>query len=363
MRSSILLFIAIFAISCGSARKGGGQAALSDTLYKARYAAKFEIFGSGDSLVLRVHNPWQGAANVFFDYQFAKNPERKPRVICMSSSHVAYLDAVGRVDDIVGVSGRDFIANPKIQADRTPDVGYDNNLNYELIVSLKPDYVFVYEVAGENSASTQKLRQLGIPVIYVADYLEQHPLARAEWVVAFGAMVGRMEEAEMLFREIATSYESTKDSVGRIGGIKPRVMLNSPYRDVWYVPGDRSYIVQLVEDAGGDYLAQGVDDDISRPISSETAFTLMSRADIWLHPSIGENTVEKIRNQHHRFACLPVVSRGDIYNNNARSTPQGGSDFWESGALRADLIIADLAKIFYPQHFPAHELYYYRRVE
>ena len=30
-------------------------------------------------------------------------------------------------------------------------------------------------------------------------------------------------------------------------------MLNAPWQDSWFVPGDRSYMVRLLEDAGGNY--------------------------------------------------------------------------------------------------------------
>lgn len=333
-------------------------------LYVNQYAQKFEILDSGDSIVLRVHNPWQGADSVSFDYPFAKqnhSPEPR-RVVCMSSSHVAFLDALSATSSVVGVSGSKFITNPQIRNSQVPDVGYDNNMNYELIVALKPDCVFVYEVAGENSASTKKLEQLGVPVIYIADYLEQSPLARAEWLVAFGAIMGCPDRAELLFNDIAARYNSIKDSVAKIANTKPRVMLNSPYRDVWYMPGDRSYMIQLLNDAGGDYMGKGVDNDISRPISAEVAYELLSSADIWLNPGTS-TTLGGLKADNPRFASLPVVRKGMIFNNNARNTPDGGSDFWESGSLRADIILLDLAKIFNPEEFQNDSLYYYHRLK
>ena len=59
-----------------------------------------------------------------------------------------------------------------------------------------------------------------------------------------------------------------------------------------------------------------------------------------------------------------VRARGLVYNNNARRTEQGGSDFWESGVIRPDLILQDLATIFHPDASGHdHTLYYYKQLK
>ena len=46
---------------------------------------------------------------------------------------------------------------------------------------------------------------------------------------------------------------------------RPRVMLNLPYRDTWFMPPHNSYMVRLIEDAGGEYiLTESVTDDAER---------------------------------------------------------------------------------------------------
>lgn len=364
-------------VGCGSGG-GGNSAATADTLvslYTPRYANRFEILKGDRGVVIRVKNPWQGAEGVTIDYQLLDGGSesdttlgagqiRYPmrRAVCMSSSYVAFLDALGRTSTVVGVSGRDFIFNPTITEANVRDVGYGGNLNYESIVSLRPDAVLAYEVAGENSATMAKLTQMGLQVVYVADYLESSPLGRAEWLVFFGALSGDIDRAIALFMQIEESYNHVGELVAGHMAEKPKVMLNSPYRDTWYMPGDRSYMVRLIEDAGGYYLGRGVDSDVSRPVSSETALTMMDTAQIWLNPGMS-TTLAQLKADNPRFSTMPVVRNGMVYNNNARITPMGGSDFWESGAVRPDLVISDLVKIFHPDLMPDHELYYYHRLQ
>lgn len=361
-----LLILAAFICLCGScstSEKRHARESSYDTLYKTQYAERFEILQARDSLFIRVRNPWQGATDVTIDYNITALGNH-PRVLCMSSSHVAFLDVLGGAENIIGVSGRNFISNSKIRLNNIPDVGYDNNLNYEMIVALKPDVVFIYEVSGEQSVTTTKLRQLGIPVMYIADYLESTPLARAEWLMVFGTILGRADQAKSEFEAIEGRYLAVRDSIRRSTDsvVKPKVMLNSPYRDVWYVPGDRSYIVQLITDAGGEYLAAGVENDVSRPISSEVAYEMLSRADYWLNPG-GSKTLTELRTDNHRFGKLDVVRQKRVYNNNARSTPEGGSDFWESGIVKADVVLSDLAKILHPGIIEKHRLYYFHQLK
>lgn len=374
-RITIVIASLLVLVSLASCGHSGQQAQHGgDTLrplYEARYAQRFELLTDDSGPVLRVRNPWQGADSVTYDYRLVADTAARLQpgeirwpirsAVCMSSTHVAFLDAVGQVGVVTGVSGLDFITNPAVHAAGVKDVGYDNNLNYEMIVALRPDVVFIYGVTGE-SAAVAKLRQLGIPVVYIADYLENDPLGRAEWIVPFGLLTGRMDEAVAQFMHTENEYNTLGEMVASHIGKRPKVMLNSPYRDVWYLPGDRSYMVRLLNDAGGDYLGKGDDSDKSRPVSAEQALILMAGADYWLGPGMVQDMAQ-LKADNRRFATLPVVRKGNVYNNNARTTPMGGSDFWESGAVRPDVVLADMVRILHPELVPEHELYYFRRLE
>ncbi len=46
-----------------------------------------------------------------------------------------------------------------------------------------------------------------------------------------------------------------------------------------------------------------------------------------------------------KFAGVPAIRNRMVFNNNRRQTPAGGSDFWESGVIRPDLVLRDLSLI------------------
>jgi iron complex transport system substrate-binding protein len=67
--------------------------------------------------------------------------------------------------------------------------------------------------------------------------------------------------------------------------------------------------------------------------------------------------------ENPKFATTSVARKGNVYNCTARNTVAGGSDFWESGALRADVVLADLIAILHPEKANGHQLYYYEQVK
>ena len=58
---------------------------------------------------------------------------------------------------------------------------------------------------------------------------------------------------------------------------------------------------------------------------------------------------------------MPTVLGCKVYNNNRRRTEAGGSDFWESGIVRPDIILQDLVTILHPE-IEAKELTYYEQL-
>lgn len=371
--------MALLGCAPSSGRTEGGEVYLTtlDTLYTPHYASGFQFFSCGKSSLLQILSPWQGANGETKEVFLARNGETPPegfqgeviplplkRIVCMSSSYVAFLDALDHSDLICGISGAKFITTPTVVAriaeGHIADVGYDNSINYELLVSLKPDVIFVYGLQGENSAITTKLNELGLRVVYIGDYIENSPLGKAEWITVFGEFLDCRAEAEARFDTIRSQYEAIQHLASTVEK-RPRVMLNAPWRDSWFVPGDQNYMVRLISDAGGEYACAGEDSDQSRPISTETAYLKALHSDIWLNPS-SFNSLNDLLSANPRFREIPLVKKGQVYNNNARTTPSGGSDFWESGAVNPHLVLRDMIRIFHPELLPGHELYYFHRL-
>lgn len=377
----IFLLATLCLAGCGGEGAAFNADSFSELLYRPQYAAGFEIRSTaeGDARLIVVKNPWQGAEGVeqmlLIDpaqrFHIGQHPEVQrltapaERIVCLSSSHIAMLDAIGQVERVVGVSGIDFIMNEHIVANRSKigDIGYDNNMNYELLLSLDADLVLLYGVSAENSIES-KLRELGIAYLYIGEYVESSPLGKTEWIVAVGEAIGHREQGEACFNKIADSYNAISERIAKhiSGEERPRAMINTPYRDAWVLPSKNNYMARIIRDAGGRCYTTEGEGNTSKPIDIEQALLYAGSADFWLN--VGScRTLQELTSQNPRFAEVKVVKDKKVYNNTARSTAPVGSDFWESGVVRPDLILKDLATIFHPDIMAQeHTLYYYTQL-
>ena len=265
------------------------------------------------------------------------------RIICMSSSHVAALSAIDALSTVKGVSGLRYISDSALDRESVVDIGYDAAMDYEAIVALEPDLLLTYAVNGAEPAYVSKLRSLGVKTLILHDHLENHPLARAEYIRLFGALTGRQQVADSLFAHIRDNYHVLAESVDK--GVQAKVLINIPYGDAWYIPGEEGYMSRLVEDAGGVILGAAPAATASSVISLEKAYEYSLEADLWLNPGSCSSREELIQ-AHHMFSRFgPIVHGKPIYNNIRCTNEAGGNDFWERGAVRPDLILQDLIYI------------------
>ena len=340
-------------------------------LYTPKYANSFTI--GVDSLnrkVLSITNPYQSdrpfeqRVYLLTDGQAAPAGEMAvttpvTKISVLSSSHVAMADAIGLSTRIVGVSGVKFLTNKAVR-NSAVEIGYDSALNFERIKASGSDAILLYGLYGEQSSMTTKLTEIGIPYIYIGDYIESSPLGKAEWIVAIAAIFGEQQRGEEYFSALESRYNALKQSAEQYTS-RPKVMLNTPYNDSWFMPSVRSYAVQLITDAGGEYIFPQNKSAESKPISLEQALLLASNADFWLN--VGQAaTLEQLKAENPKFSTVPAVVNHRVYNNTKRTTPNGGSDFWESGSVNADIVLADMIKLLH-QSAPTDSLYYYKRLE
>lgn len=348
-------------------------------LINPRYAIGFHYSIENGKRVLYCSSPRDGRQDQAFRYTLCPRdkmaghekdlsciPVPLKRVICLSSTHIAFIDALDKTSCIVGVSGSRYISNARIQAGlkkgEIRDVGYDTALDYERIIALQPDAVFAYGIRGESLAYTQRLMELGIRVIYIGDYLETHPLGKAEYVMAFAPLFDALSPARSFFKATEESYRQLQAKVAEAskapGYRTCKVMANIPYHDVWYIPGGRNHIARFVEHAGGRILGCRPEELHSGILSTEKAYILSLEADVWLFTN-DITRIETLRAFDHRFKNIPALQAGRVFNNNLRQTPGGGSDFWESGVTHPQEILSDLIAILHPELLPDHNFTYF----
>lgn len=366
--SFLFICFAMWGVSCSD--KSDDSSTCQEILYTPKYSKGFEINQSNDSLsrLITVYNPWQGADNVAASLLIeSDNSDKKnlkaayiknkaERIVCMSSTHIAMLDALGAIDKVVAVSGKQYISNPYIHSHSIPDIGYEGNIDYETLLSVKPDLVLLFSVNGV-SGMENKLREFGIPFLYVGDYVEEDPLGKAEWIIPIAEVVGVREKGIKKFKDIEQKYNNLKELVAQSEMERPSVMVNAPFADSWFMPSSQSYVAKMIEDAGGDYIYEKNTGNSSMPIDMEEALTLVSNANFWIN--IGDmKSKDEIISTFPKFANAKCIETGNLFNNNLRSSSGGGNDCYESGVMNPDLILRDLVKIFHPSLVEEDFTYY-----
>jgi iron complex transport system substrate-binding protein len=284
-------------------------------------------------------------------------------VVCLSTTHVGFISQLGETGSIIGLSNPGLINDPDVRKGikngSITDIGYDAALNFELLLQLKPNVVFAYIVGPEMAPLQAKLAEFGIPLVMVAEYLEENALAKTEWIKFFGCFYNKLPQAEAYYRDEVQRYDSVRNLFQ--SKMHTVVMTGFPWKDVWYVPGNTSYMVQLIKDAGGKYLFDEVIGRESQPFAIEYISQKAVQSEIWINAGVAGKLVD-ITSGDARLANIQAFKNKKVFNNNKRQTPDGGSDFFESGVVNPHLILKDLITIFNVDSVTNDQLYYYQKL-
>ncbi|NOZ35577.1 MAG: ABC transporter substrate-binding protein [Chlorobi bacterium] len=287
------------------------------------------------------------------------------KVICLSTTHIAFLDILDETDKIIAVSGTQYvysqILRKRIQKDEIKDVGYENSLDFELLLSLKPDLVTVYDINGSISPAINKLKQYHIPVVQINEYLEPSVLGQAEWLKFFAEFFNKSEFAKNKFAAVCKSYSELKKMTDTVTE-KPTVLLNMPWKGTWYIPGGKSNVAQLIADAGGNYIWKNTEEQHNTALSIEEVYSEARQADFWLNPGQAKS-INDIIGTDIRLKKFSALKTGEVFNRNNRLSPSGGNDYMESGTVRPDLILKDLIQILHPELIRNDSLFFYQKLK
>ena len=310
------------------------------------------------------------------------------RSVIFTTVHCAMLMSLDKEDCISGVADLKYIKIPWIQEQvktgRIIDVGEGMSPVVEKIIDQRPDALFLSPF--ENSGGYGRLEEIGIPIIECAEYMESSPLARAEWLRFYGMLFGCEQKADSLFAVVDSSYNALKglftvDSLrftddytdGKKGlaskstvNRKPltvnqkTVLLDKVTGSVWYVPGGKSTIGQMIQDAGGNY--PWADDDHSGSVSLpfEAVLEKAGEADVWLfrYSSDHDITPNELLGEHHGYSQFRAFRSGEIYGCDVER-----SLFYEESPFRPDWLLGDYIHILHPEIPDLPPLRYYKKVK
>jgi iron complex transport system substrate-binding protein len=379
MRYIFGFVILVFVISSCEQKSGSaGEAFSADTVSMVlKYADGFKVSKIGKVKFVEVTYPYQGAASGY-KYLLVPKGETIPAhdadtkvisiplqsIVCTSTTHIPLLDYLNETEKLIGFPTTDYISSEKmrkrIDQGKVEELGVDKGLNLEKLAMLKPSLVMGYTMTGDYG-QYKKMEDLGVPVVMNAEYLEKHPLGRAEWIKYMALFFDKEKDADSVFNAIEKNYNETLEKV-KVNTNKPTVLSGIVYGDAWFLPGGQNYAAKLLKDAGCKYLWSDDPSNGYLELSFETVYEKAHDADLWIGVATMK-TLEEIKNTDQRYAKFKPFEKKQIYTYDARKGEKGGSEFLELGYLRPDLILNDLVKIAHPGLLPEHELFFHRKLE
>lgn len=342
--------------------------------------ASFSVEYFDNYKLVSVNDPWLGAEQSF-QYLIVQCGTPAPdgygdlpvievpvsTIVALSTTYLPQLESLGRLDRLVAVDSGLWTTTEAVQervaAGDVIEVGMGTAINVEQLLDLDPDLIMSFGIGSPEYDSYPMLMDAGLPVVLNGDFVEQEPLGRTEWIKFLALFFNLESEAQAIFSAIEQEYEEVA-ALAASADNRPTVFLSSVYDGTWWMAGGGSYMAQMLEDAGAEYLWADSGSVGSNPIAFETVVEVASDADFWLNP---DNsfwlTVDDVLASDERYGSFAALQAGHLYNNNAIVNENGGNAILESGAANPHIVLRDLVKIFHPELLPDHELVYYRQVQ
>ena len=279
----LILQIATTIIGCTANKLSDHTIEKNDQPNVLHYAENFSFEKTPQGITITIKEPFKGATNpkrylltdktdsIMQDMYDAVIQVPISSMAATATSQIGFLDALQAEVFLTGFSTTDFISSPtfreRIATKQVVELGRDVNMDIEALITLSPDLLVVYSATSDVSHWDQ-IEHFGIPVIFDASFLETSPLAQAEWIKFFAALVGKTEEADSIFSAIEQNYNELLVST-KIYQNTPTVIAGTMYNGTWFMPGGKSWVATYINHAGGEYLWKDIQQTGSAPLSFE----------------------------------------------------------------------------------------------
>lgn len=261
-----------------------------------------------------------------------------------STTHVPYINALGQGDAVTACAHmdqvRDTAFQTRVRSGTVKEIATGDGLDREALLALKPEALFGYPF---SQGETHALEGLGIPTIEVSEYLEEHPLGRAEWLRFFGVLFGEEHKADSLFAGIRERYEALR--VDSAMTDRPTVLFGSVWQGQWWVPPGNSYIARLIEDAGGRYVFADRKGDGNIAMDMETMITRAGKADWWgmIAALDHEASVTDFTGADPRLSTFRAMQDSHLFLGNSMK-----EDLFGQALLEPDVVLMSLREAMDP---------------
>ena len=365
-----LMIIIIQANSCTQKNNAESISKLFDNelLSIVKYADGFDIYEVDNIKKLVIYNP-QNNTEILATYYFADSSDFSElphssglletpldSVAVFSATQLNAFNKLGILNKVIAISESEYIRNPIIKerhnSGQLVELAGNGNFYLERTLEVNPQIIFY---SPYNMAQKHPLAATEITMIPFFDFMESNPLGRAEWIKFTALFFGKKKEANDIFDTIVSKYTEYKElALGALN--KPTVFSDKYYSGQWFVSGGKSYIAQLFNDAGAEYLWKDNQNTGSINLDFEVVYNKAHNADFW----------RIVGTYEEGFSYDKLVAENELYshfrafkNKNVIFCDSKISSYFETGTLEPHLLLADLVFAFHPSLLEGYKPKYY----
>lgn len=371
MRKFFLFLISLCLMVCCHMRQ---SSSLEETLAcetdSVRYAEGFTVSRFADYTLIEVKDPWNDHGYLQRYVLVDRNKDlpgnlpqgtviRVPvkKITVFTSVHCAALDELGVTDDIAGVCESRYMNIPSVQSRLKDglifDLGESTNPDIEKMIELGTEVVLASPFQNGSYGSVEKM---GIPVLECADYMENVPLGRAEWIRFLGFFVDKGAVADSLFAETEKRYLEAKALAANVD-TRPTLLTGKKYGSSWYVPSGNSYLARLYQDAGAEYIFKSLPGTGSTPLMFESVLDKAIHAEFWIfnYNQAEDMTYPMLKAEYEPYSNFDAFRKENIYGCNTNY-----SLFYEEVPMHPDYLLKELVALFHPEKLPDYGFRYFK---
>jgi iron complex transport system substrate-binding protein len=358
MKVQRLLFILFISAAFLNACSTGNPSGDVTVIFQPKYAKGFRVVKSGNDTLIQFLSH-SDSPSVSHSVSLSEiHPER---IALLSTTHSYFINALDGMKNVCGVTYADRIqlANlqEQIQNGRTQNLTKNGDINQEDLLMLNPTVLF--SVPFEPTDYRSKLPSC--VVIPTSEYLEEHPLGKAEWLCVFGYVLRKDVLARELFLEIEREYlDSTKDvsqdsTKDASQGRRRKVFFATNNGSDWTVANNQSYWAILLRDAGAEYLG-ATEGKGNLNFDKERMLFALNEADAYgelvYFPNTSNVSLSKL---HPEFIQTVPFQHKNIFICNAAN-----NGFFDKALLEPHLLLQELKQVLADSTFSG---YYFQHTQ
>jgi len=356
MSRMMWLGIVLLQLAC-TGKKESGERLFEDILVSPRYATGFEVRSRGSEMQI-ILNPSSGSSQKVV----LEGPA--DRIACLSTTHLAMFIAIGQAHRVCAMGYTHLINDSAmrvaIDANEILNLTTGDDLDPEVLIQSGAGLMLTYPF---QSTPAERYTGRNIVTLPVSEYLETHPLGRAEWVRLVGALCGQVDRADSVFSAIEARYLNLKSQAKNLSMEIPpsqgSVLFTSYENGTWFASPGKSAIAALIRDAGMDYLFPYSGATGNIPLDREQLIARATRIH-WWGELVRSSGVPSFSDVNSRFPSLRNLEA--FHKHQGFFCNSSESDYFGMAVVEPDVLLGDLMKIFYPEQMISHVPVYFHRM-